>query len=57
MTTEKSKVTDEAQIRRLIDDWTKALRAKDIDGLMSIHGWKQQGGDGFDARNKSGSNE
>jgi uncharacterized protein (TIGR02246 family) len=35
MTTEKSKVTDEAQIRRLIDDWTKALRAKDIDGLMS----------------------
>jgi ketosteroid isomerase-like protein len=35
MTTEKSKAIDEAQIRTLIDHWAKALRAKDINGLMS----------------------
>ncbi len=27
--------TDEAQIRRRIESWAKALRAKDLDGLMS----------------------
>jgi uncharacterized protein (TIGR02246 family) len=26
---------NETQIRKLIDDWGKALRAKDIDGMMS----------------------
>jgi ketosteroid isomerase-like protein len=34
MTLEDRK-TDEAQIRRVIDDWTEALRAKDIDRLWS----------------------
>lgn len=29
--------SDEAQIRQLIDNWTKALHAKDINGLMSHH--------------------
>jgi ketosteroid isomerase-like protein len=33
--TEKNKATDEAQIRQLIGDWAKALRAKDIEGVMS----------------------
>jgi uncharacterized protein (TIGR02246 family) len=28
---------DEAHIRQLIDNWAKALRAKDIDGLMSCY--------------------
>jgi ketosteroid isomerase-like protein len=27
--------SDEAQIRAFIDDWAKALRAKDLDGIMS----------------------
>jgi ketosteroid isomerase-like protein len=35
MTTKKSKGTDEAQIQQLMDEWVKALRAKDIDRLMS----------------------
>jgi uncharacterized protein (TIGR02246 family) len=35
MTTENSKATDETQIRALIDDWAKALRAKDINALLS----------------------
>ena len=35
MTTKNSKANDEIQIRQLIDNWTKALRVKDIDGLMS----------------------
>jgi ketosteroid isomerase-like protein len=35
MTTESAKTTAEAQIRALIDDWVKALRAKDVDGVMS----------------------
>jgi uncharacterized protein (TIGR02246 family) len=35
MAGEKNKVIDEAEIRQLIDNWAKALRAKDIDGLMS----------------------
>jgi uncharacterized protein (TIGR02246 family) len=35
MATEKNKAIDEAQIRQLIDNWAKALRAKDINGLMS----------------------
>ncbi len=35
MTTESSKVTDEAQIRQLLDDWAKALCAKDVDGVKS----------------------
>jgi ketosteroid isomerase-like protein len=35
MATEKTEVIAEDQIRKLIDDWTKALRAKDVEGIMS----------------------
>ena len=35
MEPERNKTTDEAQIRQLIDGWTKALHAKDVDGVMS----------------------
>jgi ketosteroid isomerase-like protein len=35
MGTKKNKAIDEAQIRQLIDGWAKALRAKDINGVMS----------------------
>ena len=37
MTTENSKTTDETQIRALIENRVKAIRDKDIDGLMSNH--------------------
>lgn len=32
---ESTKATAEAEIRALIDDWAKAMRAKDVDGVMS----------------------
>lgn len=32
-----NKANDEARIRELIDNWAKAFRAKDIDGIMSIY--------------------
>lgn len=32
-----TKTIDELQIRQLSDDWAKALRAKDIDGLMAVY--------------------
>jgi ketosteroid isomerase-like protein len=35
MKTGSSRENDEAQIRALIDDWEKAMRAKDVDGVMS----------------------
>ncbi len=35
MTTKTSSATDEAQIRGLIDDWARALRAKDINRPMT----------------------
>ena len=35
MATLTNKATEEAQIRQLIDDWVKAVRAKDIDALMT----------------------
>src|SRR3954454_3708317 len=35
MTTENSEATNASQVRELIDDWAKALRAKDINWLMS----------------------
>jgi uncharacterized protein (TIGR02246 family) len=35
MTTENSKAIDEAQIRALIDERVKAVRARDINGAMS----------------------
>jgi uncharacterized protein (TIGR02246 family) len=28
---------DEAQIRQLVENWAKAVRAKDIDGIMAHH--------------------
>ena len=34
METKKNKAIDEAQIRQLIDGWAKALRAKDVNGVM-----------------------
>lgn len=37
METERNKAIYEIQIRQLIDNWTKALRAKDINGLMSLY--------------------
>jgi ketosteroid isomerase-like protein len=30
-----SNADDEARIRALIDDWAKALRAKDVDGVLA----------------------
>jgi uncharacterized protein (TIGR02246 family) len=35
MTAESHQENDEAKIRALIDDWAKAVRAKDVDGVMS----------------------
>jgi ketosteroid isomerase-like protein len=37
MATEDSKASDEAQLRALIADRVKAVRDKDIDGLMAYH--------------------
>lgn len=37
MTTANNKAIDEAQIRALIEDRVKAVRARDINGLMSNH--------------------
>jgi ketosteroid isomerase-like protein len=35
MKTQKSPVSDEVQLRQIIDDWAEALRAKDIDGILA----------------------
>jgi uncharacterized protein (TIGR02246 family) len=35
MKAEKSKGTDEAQLRGVIESWASALRVKDIDGVLS----------------------
>jgi uncharacterized protein (TIGR02246 family) len=37
MATKISGTSDETQIRQLIDGWAKALRAKDINGVMSSY--------------------
>jgi ketosteroid isomerase-like protein len=37
MSTSNNKTTDEARIRGLIENWAKAVRAKDIDGIMANH--------------------
>ncbi|MCV7089938.1 hypothetical protein [Mycobacterium interjectum] len=37
MTTETDPATDEAEIRRLIDELAGALRAHDLDAAMSIY--------------------
>jgi ketosteroid isomerase-like protein len=36
--TENSKATNEAQIRARLDDWAKAVRAKDVERVMSNYG-------------------
>jgi ketosteroid isomerase-like protein len=36
MTTDSSRTKDEAAIRELIDGFVKAIRAKDIYGVMSV---------------------
>jgi hypothetical protein len=35
MATKSSAAADEAQIRQRVESWTTALRAKDLEGLMS----------------------
>jgi ketosteroid isomerase-like protein len=30
----KQECNDEAQIRALVDDWARAIRAKDVDGVL-----------------------
>jgi uncharacterized protein (TIGR02246 family) len=37
MTTENSRADDEARIRELIEERVRAIRAKDVDALMSAH--------------------
>ena len=37
MTTETSKLTNEEQIRQLLDDWVKATREGDDDAVLSNH--------------------
>jgi uncharacterized protein (TIGR02246 family) len=37
MTTQHSKASEEGQIRQLLDQWGKALRAKDLNTLMSYY--------------------
>jgi uncharacterized protein (TIGR02246 family) len=35
MTSGSHRADDEAQIRKLIDDWAKAVRAKDVEGVVA----------------------
>jgi ketosteroid isomerase-like protein len=35
VTTANAKPTEETQIRMLIDNWANAMRAKDLDGVVS----------------------
>ncbi|HWC05095.1 MAG TPA: nuclear transport factor 2 family protein [Methylomirabilota bacterium] len=35
MTTQPVRIGDEARIRQLIEDWARALRAKDVNGIMA----------------------
>ncbi len=37
MTTENNKTNDEAQVRQLMENWVKAFRSYDIDGIMSLY--------------------
>jgi hypothetical protein len=37
ITKARTAANDEAEIRQLQDRWTKAFRAKDINGIMSIY--------------------
>src|SRR5262245_40068456 len=37
MVVEESKKNDEAEIQRLLDDWTRSLRDKNIEGVMSLY--------------------
>jgi uncharacterized protein (TIGR02246 family) len=35
MTTKRRSANDEGEVRALIEDWAKAIRAKDVDGVLS----------------------
>jgi ketosteroid isomerase-like protein len=37
MAVEDNKNNDEAEIKRVIEGWVETLRARDIDGVMSIY--------------------
>jgi ketosteroid isomerase-like protein len=37
MTTENNKAIEEAQIRQRIESWARAIRAKDVDAVMSMY--------------------
>ncbi len=37
MTTSSNRSTDEAEIRDLVESWTRAVRAKDLAGIMANH--------------------
>ena len=37
MTSETNKVTDDAQIRQLLNDWAKATREGNKDAVLSSH--------------------
>ena len=37
MTTRNARAIDETEIRQLMDGWARALRAKDVNGVMSHH--------------------
>ena len=37
MSTSSSRTTDEAAIRGLVESWAKAVRAKDLDGILANH--------------------
>ena len=37
MSASSSRTTDEAAIRELVESWAKAVRAKDLDGILANH--------------------
>jgi ketosteroid isomerase-like protein len=55
LATENSKATDEAQIRKLMDDRARAVQAKDINGLMSNYAPDVLSFDAVDRLQNSGS--
>ena len=37
MSTSHNKSTDEAEIRNLVESWARAVRTKNLDGIMANH--------------------
>jgi ketosteroid isomerase-like protein len=37
MSTSSNSTTDEAVIRELVENWARAVRAKDLDGILANH--------------------